>query len=146
LIEDPQGAHLVLLHAKGGDPGDAEPAIGEWLWNETWSVFPDKTADFYRSLGRYSSTLRGNGYVVLINEGKWRAGVRRVDQDAFGGRWIPVVRVEDPVPLLEKVKELGGLVLVRPEENHNRTALISDNTGALLMLQQWTFPAKGEER
>ncbi len=147
LIKDPQGAYLVALHAKGGDPPDAHARIGEWLWDEVWSTLPEAATSFYRGLGRYASTLEGEGYVILINEGRWRAGVRRVGRAEYHGRWVPVIRVEDPAALLDEVEGLGGIVLVRPGEGPTDvdTALITDNRGALLMLQRWTYPAETEE-
>jgi len=146
LIRDPQGAHLVLLRAEGGDPEDREPEIGDWLWNECWSTAPEETVDFYVHLGGYEETVEGNDYTILVNENKWRAGVRRIEEGKLSGRWIPVVRVEDPAGMLDRVDSLGGVVWVKPGEKASnvRTALISDCTGALLMLQHWTFPENGE--
>ncbi len=146
LIRDPRGGHLVVLHAKGGDPPDREPAIGDWLWNENWSTTLDQAAAFYRKLGGYETVVHGDGYSVLINEGRWRAGIRRISDEKYNGCWVPVVRVEDPQTLLKQVENLGGVVWVRPGENprNKDTALIRDNTGALLILQKWSFPEDGQ--
>ncbi len=146
LVEDPEGAHLLLLHSPSGDPPDREPAVGEWLWNEVWSLDAAALAAFYRPLGGYSEVLEGDDYLVLVNEGRWRAGIRRIEQKAYAGRWVPVVRVADPAALLEKVETLGGVVWIRPEEARTATptALISDSAGALLILQQWDFHAEEE--
>jgi len=147
LIEDPAGAHLLLLQSAAGDPPDREPRLGDWLWNEVWTLDPDATAAFYQPLGRYQEVLEGEDYRILVNEGHWRAGIRRIDQAGYAGRWVPVIRVADPDALLEKVEQLGGTVWVRPGEvqNGTRTALISDNTGALIMLQQWDFQGEGDQ-
>ena len=76
-----------------------------------------------------------------------RAGVRQIDEENYSGRWVPVVRVEDPEALLKKVESLGGLVWIKPGEKirNEYTTLICDNNGALLILQKWTFPDDGEE-
>ena len=142
LIADPAGAHLMLLHASGGDPRDRQAAVGDWLWNEVWTLDVDPLVSFYTELGQYQDSLQGDDYVVLINEGRWRAGVRRIRQRAYAGRWVPVVRVKDPGVLLHKVEQLGGTVLLAPGETgaSGDTALISDNSGAMLILQRWTFP------
>ncbi len=146
LISDPAGAHLLLLHATGGDPKDREPGIGDWLWNEVWALEPDPLVSFYTEVGQYEDALQGDDYVVLINEGKWRAGIRTIAQKVYAGRWVPVVRVKDPASLLDKVRQLGGTVLLAPgEENTSEdTALITDNGGAMLILQRWTFPSDKE--
>jgi len=39
LISDPQGANLVLMNAKEGDPADAKTEIGGWLWDEVWTYW-----------------------------------------------------------------------------------------------------------
>ncbi len=140
LISDPHGAHLVLLYALGGDPEDREPAMGDWLWNEIWTNAPDETIAFYQAVGDYSEVRKNEDYAILINEGKWRAGIRFADGDVTI-RWVPAIRVADPGALLSRVEALGGTVWVRPGElpGNPGTALISDNMGALLILQQWTF-------
>lgn len=141
LISDPAGAHLLLLRAEGGDPEDDRPGIGDWLWNEVWTLQPDELIAFYDTLGQYDEVIRGDDYAILIGEGHWRAGVRTIREKAYAGRWVPVVRVKDPAALLEKVRELGGEVWLEPGEGDARedTALIADNQGALLILQRWTF-------
>jgi predicted enzyme related to lactoylglutathione lyase len=148
LIQDPAGGQLLLLHSATGDPQDREPGIGEWLWNEAWTLDPERLAGFYKPLGHYEATERGPDYIVLINEGHWRAGIRAIKDPRYAGRWVPVVRVADPAALLPKVEALGGVVWVRPGENgtNRDTALISDDHGAFLMLQRWDFPEAGGER
>ncbi len=144
LIKDPMGAYLVVLHALHGDPADSRATIGEWLWNEMWTDYRETATWFYKRLGQYDSVIRGPGYSILISEGKWRAGVREVKQKAYSGRWVPVVRVENPSSMLEKVKKLGGIVLLKPGQGSagSDAALIADNTGALLILQRWTYPER----
>jgi predicted enzyme related to lactoylglutathione lyase len=140
LVRDSLGAHLVLLHAQDGDPDDREPALGDWLWNEIWTNAPDKTIDFYTAVGNYDEVKKGQDYAILIKEGIWRAGIRFSDADVTI-RWVPAVRVSDPASLLDQVENLGGTVWIRPGEipGNPDTALISDNEGALLILQRWDF-------
>ena len=140
LVSDPQGAQLLLLKAEGGDPLDEEPAFGDWLWNEIWSNVPQQSHDFYEVLGEYDSSLDTSGYRILKKDGKWRAGIRSVFEDDFKVRWVPVIRVADPEETVKKVEQKGGAVWVRPDEppSNGDTALISDSTGALLMIQRWS--------
>jgi len=146
LVSDPQGAHLLLLNAKGGDPEDQEPAIGDWLWNEVWTLNPARLNAFYGTLGGYQQVIQDDDYSIFISEGVWRAGVRAIRQKAFAGRWVPVVRVQEPALLLNKVRRLGGVVWLEPggEGVSEGTTLISDNQGAMLILQRWSFPADRE--
>ncbi len=151
LVKDPQGAYFVLLRAKGGDPEDSEVAIGEWLWDEVWTKNPDESKAFYVPLLGYDEVASENGYQVLIKEDQWRAGIRYVDDDNQPPLWVPVVRVADPVAMVKRVEELGGVVWVGPDDapngnNKRETALIGDPTGALFLIQKWPSQAsKGEK-
>jgi predicted enzyme related to lactoylglutathione lyase len=147
LLADPGGAHFLVLNAGDGDPKDHPPMIGDWLWDETWTLQAERDASFYKELIPYERVLKGEGYSVLINEGKWRAGVRNIWEEAFAGRWVPVVRVEDPLAMTNRVEELGGKVWIPPEDEQRGkgTLLISDPAGALLILQAWELPKPGKE-
>jgi len=139
LISDPQRADLVLLSAKGGDPADTEAAIGDWLWDEIWTNDPDNIEEFYRSVLGYDEMALGDDYDVFLHKGKWRAGIRIVQNVKEHMLWVPVVRVADPEATAQRVSELGGVVWVAPDEapSNGDTALISDTTGALLLIQRW---------
>jgi len=140
LVSDPHGAQLVLLHAKGGDPVDTTPQMGDWLWNELWTNKPKESYDFYRKLGQYDASTHKDNYRILSHKGKWRAGLRHVMKDDLKVRWVPVVRVVDPKIVTDKVEKLGGKVLMEahPSFLDGNVALISDNTGALVIVQRWT--------
>ncbi len=139
LIRDPKGADLLLLRADKGDAPDVDPEMGDWVWNELWTDEADKSIAFYEPLGNYKTLESSEGYRILSNEQRWRAGVRSVDADQYRSRWVPAVRVVNPEGLLDKVEELGGLVLLRPDEppSNGDMALIVGPDGALLMLQRW---------
>jgi predicted enzyme related to lactoylglutathione lyase len=139
LVSDPQRAQLVLLSPKGGDPDDTEAAIGDWLWDEIWTDDPDSIEKFYESVLGYDETAAGDGYDVFLYQGKWRAGIRYVQDQKESMAWVPVVRVADPEATAQRVTELGGVVWVAPDEapSNGDTALIGDTTGALLLIQRW---------
>ena len=40
VVSDPEGALVLLLRTSSGDPPDAEPPIGSWLWRELWAHDP----------------------------------------------------------------------------------------------------------
>lgn len=81
----------------------------------------------------------GNDYQILKKDDKWRAGIRHLFDEYLNVRWVPSVRVEDPMAIVDRVEGLGGVVWIRPDEppSNGDTALISDSTGALLMVQRW---------
>lgn len=140
MISDPQRADLVLLQAKDGDPIETEVQIGDWLWDEIWTDNPESTQKFYRKVLGYDEILSGNDYDVLVHEGHWRAGIRHL-QNPKHMLWVPVVRVADPYAITQRVKELGGVVWVTPDEapGDGDIALIADVTGALILVQKWAL-------
>jgi predicted enzyme related to lactoylglutathione lyase len=147
LISDPQRAEMVLLRAKGGDPVDAEPVIGDWLWNEIWTDDPEITEAFYATVLGYDEMTSGDDYDVFMSKGKWRAGMRHLQDKNDHMLWVPVVRVADPEVTAQRVEELGGVVWITPDEapSKGNTALIGDPTGALLLIQRWPpLASKGE--
>lgn len=139
LVSDPQGAQLVLLDAKNGDPKDVTPQMGDWLWNELWTNKPQESSSFYRNLAGYDTSKTKNGYRLLIHEGKWRAGIRDVSKEELKARWVPTIRVSELKETMSKVKSSGGEVLVAPHKElvNGNVALIADNTGALVIIQRW---------
>jgi len=147
LVRDPWGAYIVFLRAREGDPPERRPEQLDWLWVEHWTVEREKAVELYREAGGYEALLEDDEYTVLVNEGRWRAGIRPIREKAFAGRWVPVVRVEDPKALVARVAELGGVVWLEPGQGGagRDTALIEDSTGALLVLQSWSFDDQGGE-
>lgn len=139
LVSDPQGAQLVFLHARNGDPKDVTPQVGDWLWNELWTNTPQKSYDFYRKLVGYDSDQKRDSYRILKKKGKWRAGIRDVSKEDLKARWVPAIRVSNVEETMTKVKALGGKVLVSPHKAlvNGDVALIADNTGALVIIQRW---------
>ena len=140
LIKDPLGSNIVLLSAKGGDPVETEIAPGDWLWNEIWTNAPAETESFYVAILGYDEIPSiKEDYSVFTNEGKWLAGIRHMASDSDQLLWMPVVRVTDPNVTAQLAENLGGVVLITPDQapNKGNTALISDPTGALLLIQRW---------
>jgi len=96
----------------------------------------------------YDEMALGDDYDVFLHKGKWRAGIRIVQNVKEHMLWVPVVRVADPEATAQRVSELGGVVWVAPDEapSNGDTALIGDTTGALLLIQRWPPQAsKGEQ-
>jgi len=144
LICDPQHAHFLLLKTASGDPLDQEPQMGDWLWDEVWTTNLTQEILFYKAIGQYTNIKKNDHYAILMDKKKWRIGIREIDQPPFAGRWLPIIRVENPSHYLKKVIDLGGTVWKKPVPPEN-AALISDNTGAFFILQSWDFLKKEKE-
>ena len=147
LVRDPQGAQLMLLHAKDGDPGDEEPAVGTWLWHELWSNKASDSLEFYRKLAGYSFEGDPEEYLILTKDDQWRAGIRYLDNSELEMRWVPVVRVADTEATAARAKQLGGEILVEPQptQDGGSVALLSDPVEALVIIQRWTMPVAEQE-
>jgi len=145
LVRDPQQTDLVLLDTQQADPADSAPNVGDWLWDEVWTTDPEASETFYAAVLGYDQVVSEGNYDVLIRDTKWRAGIRTIKDDRQHQRWVPVVRVADPHAITQQVSALGGTVWISPENapNQGETALISDPTGALLLIQRWSPAAKG---
>ena len=147
LVRDPQGAQLVLLHSKVGDPDDEEPAMMSWLWHELWSNNAEASLAFYQKLAGYDYEGDATDYLVLTREDQWRAGIRFIDDSELEMRWVPVVRVVDTEAIAEKAEQLGGEIRVapRPTESGGSVALLVDPSGARVIIQSWTAPTPEQE-
>ena len=140
LVRDFQGADLVLLAARGGDPAQTEAKVGDWLWNEIWTDNPSRTENYYIAVLGYDEVAPvKDDYSVFMAADQWIAGIRHLGEDLGEFAWVPVVRVANPESLAMQVESLGGEVLITPDQapNQGNTALISDPTGAILLIQRW---------
>lgn len=147
LVRDPQGAQLLMLQASGGDPEDKEPVIGSWLWHELWSNDVEASIAFYQKLVGYHFVGEKTDYLILMKDGQWRAGIRYSANSKLEMRWVPVVRVADTDEIAVKAKNLGGKILVEPRQtaDGNRVALLSDPSGALVIIERWSAKTPAQE-
>ena len=141
-IIDPQGAVLGLAHSRIGDPDDAttSPGLGRVVWTELLANDTEAATTFYRNLVGYEpSTIarRGGQYTMLTRDGKNRAGLLKNPTDAKP-LWLTYFGVDDPVAAMGRVEALGGAVIApaSPRLREGTMALVTDPTGALLVLQK----------
>jgi predicted enzyme related to lactoylglutathione lyase len=136
LVADPQGAMFVLMRALGGDPADEELEDDVWMWTELWAHDVDAAFEFYEKLvgyGRDVVDLPGDrDYQVLTSEGRPRAGIIYLPWEEVTSNWLPYVKVADPAAIAGRVKGLGGMVILAPDENlrAGSVAVIADPSGA----------------
>lgn len=169
VIEDPQGAPLVLLRSSSGDgevraPGDREP--GEWLWMELWTRDLESASQFYSDVFGYGFEYRDtrsaderpiagggaeageSGYVILTRDGERKAGMMQLPFDGANPHWLPFVAVSDVRAAAEQVRQLGGEVIIDPDVvGRHDAAIVADPAGAVFGLQEWPRPpVAGGER
>ena len=143
VVADPQGAPVVLIKSQSGDPADRGPITNNWLWTELFASDVDAAADFYSRLVDYTVEEFDTGlkipyYVFKKNETN-RGGMLELPWEGVKPNWLPYVLVDDPGKIADKVKSLGGQVLIAPNEDirQGSVALIQDPAGAVFAIQKW---------
>ena len=139
LVSDPHGAQFSLIRTENGDPIDGPIEEGSWLWHELWTNDPIDSANFYKMLAGYSEIEKLDSYLILKADKQRRAGIRNLFNKALEQRWVPVIKVNDVRVISTLAKQLGGRVIIEPENPDfvDQVALLADPSGALFMIQEW---------
>lgn len=166
VVEDLQGAFLVLLRSSSGDPPDGgEVASGAWLWSELWTTDTAAAVSFYEGLLGYrsegvaarladapddasSESVVGEEspvvFYAMYRGDSVRAGIHQLPSDAVS-HWLPYVAVRGVSGMAARAAELGGKVLLPPEAVLNgEAAILVDPTGAPFGIQEWPRAEGGD--
>jgi len=152
VVADPAGALMALLQTRDGDPVDsanADPATGDFLWRELWTVEVDRAAEFLARLALFAvesieidAADKSVQYRLLKTADLARVGVRTTPVPQMPPMWVSYLRVADQnelAAILAKVPGLGGEILVpalaRPGGGY--VAVIAGPSGAGIALQTW---------
>ncbi len=137
-VRDPSGAALVLLRAAGGDPPDAAPPVGSFLWTDLWTDDAAGARDFYGSLVGFETrkvqVAEGARFYVLGRDGRARAGLVEIDLEGIEPNWLPYVRVASVRAAVQRAAAKGGRVLLERDD----LAVLIDPTGAAIGVQRWS--------
>ena len=153
VVTDPQRALLGLIRIAKGDPPDAPPADGRFLWIEHLAKDAPAAMAFYRDVLGYEAKPLDPGvagvefaYYALGKGGKNRAGLYTMPWKELNSNWLPYVRVADAGAAAEKAKSLGGRVVLAPRADlrDGSLAIVVDPTGAALALQKFPFEKNGK--
>lgn len=147
IVQDPAGALLALLQTKDGDPVDQQPELGDFLWNELWTVDVDGASKFYSDAAGFETAdwdTDGDeespaNYRILKQGDKPRAGILANPFEDLDPVWVSYLRVESPAAITARVEELGGKVIVeaRPRALGGEVAFIAGPSEAGIALQTW---------
>ena len=142
VFADTRGALIAIVNSSTGDPDDVEVEYNNWFWNELWTDDLNNSVEFYKSLFNYTieeyKTRSDNDYVILRTKEKRRAGVLKIPYDDVKPNWLPYVAVKDVKEVENKVKELGGEILVASEDIiGNDAAILADPSGAVFTIHNW---------
>jgi len=142
VFADTRGALIAIVNSSTGDPDDVEVEYNNWFWNELWTDDLNNSVEFYKSLFNYTmeeyKTRSDNDYVILRTKEKRRAGVLKIPYDDVKPNWLPYVAVKDVKEVENKVKELGGDILVASKGIiGNDAAILADPSGAVFTIHNW---------
>jgi len=142
LVNDSQGALLMLLQTSSGDPADEPPIDNTWLWAELWADDPLSSVSFYKNVVGYKSKSfkdASGDEVLLLGHGKTaRASVVKTPWDDVDPNWLPYMQVADVTATAKRVLEHGGEVVIAPlvDSDGTRVAIVADPTGGVFAIQE----------
>lgn len=140
VLQDPTGAHVALWQPKTHIGASVINKPGAMMWNELSTRDVEKAKDFYNKvLGWEYETEEESGYLMIKNQGRYNGGILEMDE-SYGDMppvWTVYFNVDDINASKEKVKELGGKIMVEAEApNIGPFAVITDPTGAALTIME----------
>ena len=142
VVEDSQGAVLILLRASGGDPVDDDLVPNQWAWAELWTRDPEQALKFYTTVVDYVSHRLpagdGEERILLASGGKARATIVRLPWEDVTPNWVPYIPVRDVSLFESKIREAGGTIIIPSSAVPGQTnpALAMDPTGGVFAIQQ----------
>jgi predicted enzyme related to lactoylglutathione lyase len=137
LVSDASGAALLLVRATGGDPPDAHPEIGGWLWWELWTHDVDDAMSLLIDVAGYQREtvdLRDKPYRVLGDEKARRAGIVEAPPEVRP-TWLPYFRVADTPATVDQAVALGARLI----EQNDRAAILVDPNRAEFAIGTWAL-------
>jgi hypothetical protein len=137
LVSDASGAALLLVRATGGDPPDAHPVIGGWLWWELWTHDVDAAMNLLIDVAGYQREtieLRDEPYRVLRDRKVRRAGIVEAPPEVRP-TWLPYFRVADTASTVEQAVALGARLI----EQNDRAAILVDPNHAEFAIGTWAL-------
>jgi predicted enzyme related to lactoylglutathione lyase len=137
LVSDASGAALLLVRATGGDPPDAHPVIGGWLWWELWTHDVDGAMDLLMDAAGYQREtveFRDAPYRVLRDRKVRRAGVIEAPPEVRP-TWLPYFRVADAAASVDRAVALGARLI----EQNDRAAILVDPNRAEFAIGTWAL-------
>ncbi len=137
VIRDPQGALVMLGQPTREIGGPRQP--GFFVWAELWTDDVDDATEFYGEVVGYETRViekPGGEYTVFETGGTPRAGLVSTPDEKVDPVWAPYIGVADIDAILSSTVELGGRVVVPPQESAGgrRIALIEDPSQAMIFV------------
>jgi len=138
-IQDPTGAMVALWQPKTHIGADVVNKPNTMMWNELATRDVEKAKEFYSKVLGWEYELDESGYLMIKNKDRYNGGIMEMDE-SYGDMpsvWTVYFNVDDLKASTEKVKAMGGKIMVEAEApNIGPFAVITDPTGASLTIMQ----------
>ena len=136
MIQDPTGATFGVWQP-GTHIGAALVNIPNALvWNELMTGDAEGAKKFYSSVFGWTYRTDEGGYVIISQDERAQAGMMQIEESMgeMPPNWGPYFLVEDVEAIVDRVKELGGNVLMGPQDiaEVGRFCVIQDPQGAVI--------------
>ncbi len=138
VIQDPQGAVLMLWEPRRHHGASLVNAPGALTWNELQSPDPDDSAAFYgRLFGWEFQRMDGpEPYLIIENAGRRNGGIGRLPEGGGPPGWLVYFGAGDVRETHVRVAQLGGAGLTEPMDipDMGSFAVERDPLGAVFAL------------
>ena len=138
VIQDPQGAFFMVWEPKTNIGAQLVNVPGALCWNELYTSDLDAAKDFYGGLFGWEWNQfeqSPDPYFVIMNQGRGNGGVRGLAQPDMPPNWLVYFAVEDIDAGANKLKELGGAVMMGPMDiGIAKIAVVRDPQGGYFAL------------
>jgi predicted enzyme related to lactoylglutathione lyase len=133
LIKDSEGAELVLLFSKNGDPASYGKRSGNPVWIDLFSKSKETSGAFYRDLIGYqlAEAIKDTSHYYFLIDEKVKGGMVVSPMEDIESNWLPFVGVVDLPQSVSRAIHLGATLLAYAES----AAVIQDPGGAAIGLQ-----------
>jgi uncharacterized protein len=123
IVTDPQGASIAIFQSGTPATGtEVTPGRGQFSWHDLSTTDHEKAFDFYSALFGWESRMRFDmgpmGIYHIFGSGdRDYGGMSNFAPESTGSpNWLCYVLIDDVHKTAERVKELGGEVLMGPHE------------------------------
>jgi predicted enzyme related to lactoylglutathione lyase len=138
VIQDPTGAMINTWQAKNNIGASVVNEPGAFSWSELVSPDVPKAAAFYKEVFGWEANKiaeAGMDYTELKLNGNGIAGAIAPPMPGIPPAWTVYFAVDDTDATVEKVKKLGGAVMMEPVDiPPGRFAVVADPQGAVFQV------------
>jgi predicted enzyme related to lactoylglutathione lyase len=144
MIQDPSGAVFGVWQPNNHMGAQLVNMPNTLVWNELQTRDPEAAKAFYAATFGWTDSSDPNGYVMYSVDERVQAGMITMDETwgPVPPNWSVYFMVDDVDAAAEKVKELGGNIMVPPVAagEMGRFAVVQDPQGGVFTVMTFNGP------